>query len=110
MGEYNPDWAIVKEEDGNGKLYLVRVTKGSPDSEDLRGQERKKIECVQAHFEALGVNYKVITSQNEIRPLSLLPVTAPPLNNQPDLSTIYLRSRPISRLAACILMVGNLAL
>jgi type III restriction enzyme len=66
MGEYNPDWAIVKEEDGNSKLYLVRETKGSPDSDDLRGRGRKKIECGQAHFDALGADYKVVTSHNEI--------------------------------------------
>jgi type III restriction enzyme len=45
MGEYNPDWAIVKEEEGSGRLYLVRETKGSADRDDLRGRERKKVEC-----------------------------------------------------------------
>lgn len=66
MGNYNPDWAIVKEEEGEGKLYLVRETKGSTDKDDLRGRERKKIDCGQAHFKALGVDYKVVTSHNEI--------------------------------------------
>ncbi len=67
MGDYNPDWAIVKdEEDGQSRLYLVRETKGSTDKEDLRGRERKKIDCGQAHFKALGVDYKVVTSHNEI--------------------------------------------
>jgi len=66
MGPYNPDWAIVKDEEGEGKLYLVRETKGSTDKDDLRGRERKKIDCGQAHFKALGVDYKVVTSHNEI--------------------------------------------
>ncbi|MGD1073359.1 MAG: DEAD/DEAH box helicase family protein [Bryobacteraceae bacterium] len=66
MGEYNPDWAIVKEEEGAGKLYLVRETKGSEDGEDLRGRERKKIDCGKAHFAALGVDYKVIASHFEV--------------------------------------------
>jgi type III restriction enzyme len=66
MGEYNPDWAIVKEEEGSGQLYLVRETKGSDDGEDLRGRERKKLECGKAHFGALGVDYKVVTSHNEV--------------------------------------------
>jgi type III restriction enzyme len=66
MGEYNPDWAIVKEEEGQGKLYLVRETKGSGDAEDLRERERRKIECGKAHFSALGVDYKVVTSHHEI--------------------------------------------
>jgi type III restriction enzyme len=54
MGEYNPDWAIVQDEDSEGKLYLVRETKGSQNSDDLRGREQKKVECGQAHFHALG--------------------------------------------------------
>jgi hypothetical protein len=29
-------------------------------------RELKKIECGQAHFDALGVDYKVVTSHNEI--------------------------------------------
>jgi len=66
MGEYNPDWAIVKEEDDVGRLYLIRETKGSGDSEQLRGRELKKVECGKAHFAALGVDYKVVTSHNEI--------------------------------------------
>jgi type III restriction enzyme len=66
MGEYNPDWAIVKEEEGVGKLYLVRETKGADDADDLRGRERKKLECGKAHFSALGVDYKVVTSHHEV--------------------------------------------
>jgi type III restriction enzyme len=65
MGEYNPDWAIVKEEEGQGKLYLIRETKGTDDADDLRGRE-PKIECGKAHFSALGVDYKVVTSHNEV--------------------------------------------
>jgi len=67
MGEYNPDWAIVKEEDdGVGRMYLIRETKGSGDTDDLRGRESKKIECGKAHFAALDVDYRVATSHNEI--------------------------------------------
>lgn len=66
MGEYNPDWAIVKEEEGQGKLYLVRETKGADDGDALRGRERKKLECGKAHFSALGVDYKVVTSHHEV--------------------------------------------
>jgi type III restriction enzyme len=67
MGTYNPDWAIVKDEPGGqGRLYLVRETKGSSDKEDLRGREAKKIECGQAHFKELGIDYKVVTSHLEV--------------------------------------------
>ncbi len=56
IGNYNPDWAILKEENGL-KLYLVRETKGSLNEEDRRGSENKKIQCGRKHFEALGVEY-----------------------------------------------------
>jgi len=37
VGTYNPDWAIVKEDDNQDQtLYLVRETKGARDVEQLR--------------------------------------------------------------------------
>src|SRR5690606_5337087 len=30
VGHYNPDWAIVKQEDGRERLYLIRETKSAP--------------------------------------------------------------------------------
>lgn len=60
LGTYNPDWAIVKENDG--KLYLVRETKSAGGSEFsdmyLRGTEGAKIKCAKKHFAAIGVDYK----------------------------------------------------
>jgi hypothetical protein len=50
--------------DTDGRLY--RETKGSDDADELRGRERRKIECGKAHFSALGVDYKVVTSHNEV--------------------------------------------
>lgn len=74
IGNYNPDWAIVKEErDAHGepigeeKLYLVRETKSTTDSEKLRINEERKIDCGRQHFcGALGVDYKVVTSAEEV--------------------------------------------
>jgi len=72
VGDYNPDWAIVMEErdeygDPVAKLYLVRETKGTTEIADLRPDERRKILCGERHFEdALGVDYKVVTSANEL--------------------------------------------
>ena len=43
LGEYNPDWAIVKH-DGQ-TLYLVRETKGTKDFLKLRTSEADKIRC-----------------------------------------------------------------
>lgn len=56
LGTYNPDWAILLEED-TMKLYLVNETKGTTDEEDLRNKEAKKLKCGRAHFKAIGVPY-----------------------------------------------------
>ena len=74
IGNYNPDWAIVKEErdahgepTGNEKLYLVRETKSTTDSEKLRHHEERKISCGKRHFcDTLGVDYEVVTSAEEV--------------------------------------------
>ena len=73
IGNYNPDWAIVKEDrDAHGeptgeKLYLVRETKSTTDLDELRLREEQKINCGTQHFrDALGVDYKVITSAEEV--------------------------------------------
>lgn len=75
IGEYRPDWAIVLEpRDAHGRpvgkerLYLVRETKASTRADDLRPDELRKIECGQRHFgEALGVDYRVVKSAQELR-------------------------------------------
>ena len=65
VGEYNPDWAIVLDRDGEGeRVYLVRETKGEG---ELRPTERMKTECGRAHFEgALGVPYAVVTEAKDV--------------------------------------------
>lgn len=55
LGTYNPDWAVVIQQDGAERLYFVAETKGSLFADDLRNKERAKIECGKAHFSALGV-------------------------------------------------------
>jgi type III restriction enzyme len=70
VGEYNPDWAIVMKNHDNDKgdsgkplLYLVRETK----SGEMRPTEERKTICGGRHFkDALGVDYKVVTSTNEL--------------------------------------------
>jgi len=64
LGPYNPDWAIVVGEEN--KLYLVRETKSTYEPEDRRDSENRKIRCGNAHFDALGVNYKVATNVGDI--------------------------------------------
>ncbi len=64
VGNYNPDWAIVKKDDA--KVYLVRETKGTKEELELRGSEWMKIQCGRAHFESLGVDYAHVTGAGEV--------------------------------------------
>ncbi|BFM05838.1 hypothetical protein [Halioxenophilus aromaticivorans] len=63
VGPYNPDWALVTE--GEEKLYLIRETKSTRNKQDLRESEQDKIACGEKHFEAIGVDYDVVTNLNE---------------------------------------------
>ena len=58
-GDYNPDWAIIKVEDGGEHLYLIRETKSSQDPMKRRPSENAKIKAAMKHFAAIGVDYKV---------------------------------------------------
>lgn len=64
IGSYNPDWAFVTERDE--KLYFVRETKSTLDSEERRTKENQKIACGRKHFESIGVDYEVVTSLAEV--------------------------------------------
>ena len=50
LGSYNPDWAILVEEEGAERLYFVVETKDSLFTDDLRSSEAAKIDCGKAHF------------------------------------------------------------
>ena len=58
LGNYNPDWAIVVEVDGEDRLYFVVETKSGMFIDDLRTREDHKIKCGIAHFEELGKSQK----------------------------------------------------
>jgi type III restriction enzyme len=64
IGTYNPDWAFVTEREE--KLYFVRETKSTLDSEERRTKENQKIACGRKHFQTLGVDYDVVTSLAEV--------------------------------------------
>ena len=51
IGKYNPDWALVYENDK--KIYFVAETKGTDDINDpcLSAGERHKILCGKKHFD-----------------------------------------------------------
>lgn len=55
VGPYNPDWAIVKHEDGEERVYMIRETKSTEDEIKRRPTENAKIKSAQQHFEAIGV-------------------------------------------------------
>lgn len=62
VGPYNPDWAIMFNEDT--KLYLVHEyvineTKSSTDPADRRGNENFKIDFAKKHFDEIDVPYYV---------------------------------------------------
>ena len=69
LGDYNPDWAVLWEKDGEEKLYLVIETKGALSWEFLRPVEKGKIECGQEHFKTLenNVDLKVANSFDSLR-------------------------------------------
>lgn len=59
LGNYNPDWAIVRTEADGKHLYFVRETKGTDQIENLQWEtEGWKIQFGAAHFASLGVSYR----------------------------------------------------
>lgn len=59
LGGYNPDWAVVWEEDK--RVYLVRETKSTLDPGKRRPDENSKIKCAEKHFDEIEVDYAVVT-------------------------------------------------
>ncbi|EKO7326478.1 TPA: DEAD/DEAH box helicase family protein [Salmonella enterica subsp. enterica serovar Typhimurium] len=64
LGGYNPDWAVLIEQDGKDKLYFVVETKSTLFSVERRPEENAKIKCGYAHFEALGDDVKFTVSNS----------------------------------------------
>ena len=58
LGTYNPDWAVLIEDECGERLYFVVETKGSQFASDLRDPERAKIACGEKHFEALKAEWE----------------------------------------------------
>ena len=65
IGPYNPDRAFVTEREE--RLYFVRETKSTLDSEARRIQENQKMACSKHHFEALEVDFDVVTRLSEVK-------------------------------------------
>jgi type III restriction enzyme len=55
VGSYNPDWAIIKQVDGEDRIYMIRETKSTLDESKRRPTENAKIKAAMKHFEAIGI-------------------------------------------------------
>lgn len=70
VGEYSPDWAIVYDDDGKKRLYLVRETKGTTKLDDLEWDEAMRIRFARRHFDAApvgDVDYYFTTAEAGLR-------------------------------------------
>lgn len=56
VGTYNPDWAIIKQENGEDRIYMIRETKSTLDDSKLRPSELAKIKSAKKHFAAIGID------------------------------------------------------
>lgn len=70
IGNYNPDWAVVFEEDN--RIYFVAETKdtGTPtvDMSKLRADEQAKIKCGAAHFRLFpDLDYQVVNCVRSLK-------------------------------------------
>jgi type III restriction enzyme len=66
VGSYNPDWAIIKQDDdGATRIYMIRETKSTADESKRRPSENAKIKAAKKHFEAIGIkDFEVSTPEN----------------------------------------------
>ena len=62
LGSYNPDWAVLVEQEDIERLYFIVETKG--DIANLRPTEQAKIECGKKHFKALKSDAKFLVAKN----------------------------------------------
>lgn len=70
IGSYNPDWAVVLEDEN--KIYFVAETKdtGTPevDLSKLTQDEQLKIKCGKAHYKQFdNLEYKVVSKVGQLR-------------------------------------------
>ena len=69
MGNYAPDWAIVFHQDKVKHIFFVAETKGTLDSEELRGIEDGKISCAKKLFSSIRtkeIHYEHVTTYQDL--------------------------------------------
>ena len=59
VGDYNPDWAIIRQADGENRIYMIRETKSTHDRNKRRPSENAKIDAAIEHFKAIEIGYEV---------------------------------------------------
>lgn len=75
VANYSPDWAIVLNNEKVKHIYFVAETKGSENTNDLRGIEQLKIHCAQEHFKTISngeVKFDVIATYGKLLDIAQL--------------------------------------
>lgn len=75
VANYSPDWAIVLDNEKVKHIYFVAETKGSENTNDLRGIEALKIHCAKEHFKSISngeVKFDVIATYDKLRDIAQL--------------------------------------
>lgn len=70
IGNYNPDWAIVFNQDDIKHVYFIAETKGSMSSMQLKKMEELKIKYAKKHFELFksdNIKYDVVSTYEDLR-------------------------------------------
>ena len=69
MGNYAPDWAIVFHKEKVKHIFFVAETKGTLDSEELRGIEDGKISCAKKLFSSIrtrDIHYEHVSTYQDL--------------------------------------------
>lgn len=61
LGNYEPDWAVLVEQEGEDRLYFVVETKSTLFESGRRAKENQKIDCGREHFKAIGAVHEPAT-------------------------------------------------
>jgi len=112
LGNYNPDWAFVRDRESDRRYYLVRETKGGSDIEKLRWEsEGWKIRCGEAHYEAIDVDYAFghdpvkLIEPSGVAPV--VPIRAPRLVDDADPADRFVTHLPVYSLEAAAGYFGD---
>jgi len=69
VAKYSPDWAIVFDKDKVRQIYFVAETKGTDNTNELKGIENLKIHCADEHFKEISnceVKFAAVSSYEKM--------------------------------------------